>query len=255
MITDGHNDHLDGGDNDSDGHDSLRSLFSPAELDRDSTDTDLSLDPEPKRLHKRLADDAVPAAERLRIGDSAGKNSISFNFSSGKFLRAADMPIVLECNGSAVDLNDLATLDDLRREQEPHWGFDERIPLSLSTDAANTNNQHNGGIDKTVISQGPSSTMRRGSSPLASHSTKDPAEMPPKDEMATRGRGSSGRTGPNECGDDFEDDVSDDAKRFRFTKQPKVSTWVHENATPKRSISNRASTTSRNETGAFSADN
>jgi hypothetical protein len=155
MITDGHNDHLDEGDNDSDGHDSLRSLFSPAELDRDSTDTDLSLDLEPKGLHKRLAEDAVPVAERLRTGDSAGKNSISLNFSSGKCLRAADMPIILECNGSAVDLNDLATSDDPRREQEPHRDFDERIPLSSSSleqkDAANTNNQRKDGIDKTVI--------------------------------------------------------------------------------------------------------
>jgi hypothetical protein len=57
-----------------------------------------------------------------------------------------------------------------------------------------------------------------------SHSTKNPAEMPPKDEMATRGRGPSGRTGPSQCSDDFEDDVSDDAKRFRFAKQPKLST-------------------------------
>jgi hypothetical protein len=51
-----------------------------------------------------------------------------------------------------------------------------------------------------------------------SYFTKNPAEMPPKNEIAIKGRGLNGRTGPNQCSDDFEDDVSDDIKRFRFAK-------------------------------------
>ena len=48
------------------GHYSLHSHFSSAELDRDSTITDLSLDTAPKILHKRLSEDAMPVAEGSR---------------------------------------------------------------------------------------------------------------------------------------------------------------------------------------------
>jgi len=79
------NNYLDDGGSDSDGH-----LFSSPELDRDSTDTDLSLKAELKGFHERLPEDTVPVAERSRTGDSAGGNSISFTFSSGECSRAAD---------------------------------------------------------------------------------------------------------------------------------------------------------------------
>jgi hypothetical protein len=64
--------------------------------------------------------------------------------------KLTDMPIVLEGDSSAVELNDfagprspgseasamdssdVASPQSLEREQEPHRGFDERIPLSLS---------------------------------------------------------------------------------------------------------------------------
>jgi hypothetical protein len=69
-IIDGHSDPYDGsndldnGGDESDGHDSSRSLFSPAELDGDSSETNLGLDTEQDGLYKRLSEDAVPAAER-----------------------------------------------------------------------------------------------------------------------------------------------------------------------------------------------
>lgn len=77
---DGGNKYLDDGGIDSNGHDSLRSLFSPPELDSDSTDTELSFKTEPNGLHKLLPEDAAPVAERSRTGDSAGGNLISFTF-------------------------------------------------------------------------------------------------------------------------------------------------------------------------------
>jgi hypothetical protein len=76
----------DNGDNDSDGHDSLRSLFSPAELDSDFSETDLGVDAEQDRLYKRLSENAIPAAERSRTGNSADRNLIPFNFLSGESL-------------------------------------------------------------------------------------------------------------------------------------------------------------------------
>jgi len=134
---------LDECDNASEGGDSLRSLFS-AEPDKNLADTDLNLDPEPKGHQKRLAETAMPVNERSRTGDSIGRNLMSFNRSSDIFLRGTDIPIVLEGNGSTVELNDLATPCGPVGEQEPHKGF-ERIPLSLSgpgqTDATNTNNR------------------------------------------------------------------------------------------------------------------
>jgi hypothetical protein len=115
----------------------------------------LNLDFELKRLHKRFAEDAVPVAEKLKPDNNADGNLIFFNFSSGKFLRAADIPIVLEGDGSAVDLNNVAISGDSGREQEPYRDFDERIPLSLPNfeqkNAANTNNQRNDSINKTII--------------------------------------------------------------------------------------------------------
>lgn len=50
-------------------HDSLHSLFS-AELDRDSADTDASLEAEPEGLDKRLPE--APVVERSRSDDSPG---------------------------------------------------------------------------------------------------------------------------------------------------------------------------------------
>ena len=48
---DGNND-LDDNGNKNDGHDSLRNFFSPAELDGDSSKTDLNVDTEQDKLHK-----------------------------------------------------------------------------------------------------------------------------------------------------------------------------------------------------------
>jgi hypothetical protein len=42
--------------------------------------------------------------------------------------------------------------------------------------------------------------------------------MPPKNERVARYRGFSGRNDPNECGDNFEDDISDDTTKFRDAK-------------------------------------
>ncbi len=93
MVTDGHNDphdssndHLDDDGNDSDGHDSLRSLFSPPELDRDSTDTELNLEAEPKELHKQLQEDTAQVAEILKTGNRAGGNSIALHVLIGRIL-------------------------------------------------------------------------------------------------------------------------------------------------------------------------
>jgi hypothetical protein len=142
-LHDRSNDYLNKGDNNSDDYNFLRNLFSLTELDRDSTDADLNLNFELKGLYKRFAEDTVPVAEKLKIGNSANKNSIFFNFLSGKFLRAADISIILEGNASAVNLNDLAISDDSEREQEPYRDFNEKIPLLLPSfeqkDAANTN--------------------------------------------------------------------------------------------------------------------
>jgi hypothetical protein len=110
--------------NDSDGHDSLRSLFSPPELDRNSINTELSFQAEPKDLHKKLPEDAAPVAERPRKGDSTGGNSMSFALSSGKYLRAADGPVLLDGDGSTVDLRDHATPQ----------GLGGGIPLNISSD-------------------------------------------------------------------------------------------------------------------------
>jgi len=246
MITDGHNDphdrsndHLDEGDNDSDGRHSLHSVFSPTEQDGDLTDTDMSLESAFNGLDKRISKHEPTVLERSRAGDSQ------------------DRPIVLGDEGSTMDMSERASPRSPERERELHPGFNSRIPISLSNPEkrgrVGGDDQHEDDINEAVNSQRSPPTQRRKSSPPSSYSTKDPTEMPPKDEMATRGRNPSGRNGPNECGDNFEDDVSDDATRFRFAKQPKVSTWVHQNAAPKRSISDQASTTSRNETGAFSA--
>jgi hypothetical protein len=92
MIIDGHSDPHDGSNDlddsgdESDGHDSLpslRTLFSPAELGGDSPETDLDVGTEQDGLHKRLSEDAAPAAGRSRAGDSAGRNSIPLSFLSG----------------------------------------------------------------------------------------------------------------------------------------------------------------------------
>jgi hypothetical protein len=60
--------------------------------------------------------------------------------------------------------------------------------------------------------------QRRKSSSPSNYSTKIPAEMPPKDEMTIKGRGLSGRNNPNECGDNFENDINDNITKFRFAK-------------------------------------
>ena len=117
-------------DNASEGSSSLCSFLS-AEPDNNSTDAALSLDRKPKGYQKRLAETAMTVIERSRTGDSAGRNLISFNDSSDKFLLGTDVPIFLEGKGSAVDLNGLAALCGPVREQEPHRGF-ERILFSLS---------------------------------------------------------------------------------------------------------------------------
>jgi hypothetical protein len=122
----------------------LRSLFFPAELDGDSIDINLNFDLESKRFYKRFAENTILIAERLRIGDNADKNLIFLNFLLDKCLRAADISIILKSDISAVNLNDFAIFDDLKREQKLYRGFNEKIPLSLfnleQKNAANTNN-------------------------------------------------------------------------------------------------------------------
>jgi hypothetical protein len=51
-----------------------------------------------------------------------------------------------------------------------------------------------------------------------SYFTKNPAEMPPKNEIVIKGRSFSGCIDFSQCSDDFEDDISDDIKKFRFAK-------------------------------------
>jgi hypothetical protein len=122
----------------------LRNLFFFIELDKDSTDTDLNLNFESKEFYKRFIKNAVPIAEKLKIGDSVDKNLIFLNFLSDKYLRAADMSIILKYNGFAVNLNNFAISDDSRREKKPYQNFNERIPLSSFSfeqkDIANINN-------------------------------------------------------------------------------------------------------------------
>jgi hypothetical protein len=92
MITDGQNDlhdgsnDLDDSDNKSDSYNSLRNLFSPAELNGDFLKTDLNVDIKQDRLHKRFLKNAVPAAKRSRTGDSASRNLILLSFLSGESL-------------------------------------------------------------------------------------------------------------------------------------------------------------------------
>jgi hypothetical protein len=69
-----------------------------------------------KGFHKRFAENTVPIAERLKIGDSVDKNSIFFNFLSGKFLQTADMLIALKGDGFTVNLNDVIISGDPKRE-------------------------------------------------------------------------------------------------------------------------------------------
>ena len=85
MIADSHNNPRrsannlpDNGDNDSDGHDSLHSLFS-TELNMDSADIDLSLEDNPNGL-----DNGLVISEGSRAGDSPGENLI-LSISSAAF--------------------------------------------------------------------------------------------------------------------------------------------------------------------------
>ncbi len=79
--------------------------------------------------------------------------------------------------------------------------------------------------------------------------------MPLKNKIVIRGRDLSDSNNPNEYDNNFKDDINNDITRFRFAKQPKVLTQIHENTVLKRSISNRASTATRNKTDAFSTNN
>jgi len=219
MIADGHdnprgsgNNLPDDGDNDSDGHDSLHSVFS-TELNMDSADTDLSLEDNPNGLDNGLA-----TSEGSRAGDSS------------------DIPIVLDSDVSVVDMSGSATPSGPEREQETHKGFDERIPLSLSgpgqTDAANTNNRHNDGIEKT-IDHHPRLTTRRGSSSPSSHSAEDRTAMPSERETATRDHEPRGGDEPNGRAEALEDVHKSSKGRVRFAKKLNASTSIHQNSISK----------------------
>jgi hypothetical protein len=84
-LYNGSNDLDDSGDK-NDSHDSLRTLFSPAELGGNSPETNLNVDTEQNGLHKQLSENAVPAAGKSKTENSAGKNSISLNFLLGESL-------------------------------------------------------------------------------------------------------------------------------------------------------------------------
>jgi len=104
----------------------LHSLFS---ADLNLTDTESSLEANPNRLDKELAEERGRASERFRVGNSP------------------DIPIVLNDDASAIDMSGSCFSRDpeQEQEQEAHRGFDERIPLSLSRperrDVTNINNQ------------------------------------------------------------------------------------------------------------------
>lgn len=67
----------DGSESDSDGHDSLHSLFS-GDPDVDSADTELTFE-DNSGLDKRSAENTSRVSKRLRAGDSSGKNHVKFH--------------------------------------------------------------------------------------------------------------------------------------------------------------------------------
>jgi hypothetical protein len=87
---------------------------------------------ESKKFHKRFAEDAIPIAEKLKINDSADIRIQYFlNFLLSKFLRAVDISIILKNNEFAVNLNNLAIFDNLKRKQKLYRNFNEKIPILL----------------------------------------------------------------------------------------------------------------------------
>lgn len=67
----------DGSESDSDGHDSLRSLFS-GDLDVDSADTEFNFE-DNSGLDKGPAESMDRVSKRSRAGDSSGKNDVEFH--------------------------------------------------------------------------------------------------------------------------------------------------------------------------------
>ena len=98
-----------------------------------------------------------------------------------KSYKLTDMPIVLEGDSSAVELNDFAGPRSPESEHERHLGFDERIPLSLSLPDASGRVESDDGSDSDTTKHFTFRKRKRGlevggllsNVPLSSHPQED----------------------------------------------------------------------------------
>ena len=138
------------------------------------------------------------------------------------FSSLVDRLIILGDERFIIDISKRESFYSPEREQKLHRDFNSKIPISLSNPKkrghSESANQHEDGINKIMNNQRSPPIQRRGSSPPNNHFAKDRAEMPPNEEIVTRGRGPNNLNSLNEYDDNSENDVGEDIKRF-YTKQ------------------------------------